>query len=65
MVVVRVVDLDNDTFLEGFENNEERFYINIGFNTDEPYETRFNTLDVGDAKFLIEKLSEFVNNNNN
>ena len=65
MVVVRVVDLDNDTFLEGFENDKERFFINTGFNNDEPVETRFTTLDVDDAKFLIEKLSEFVNNNNN
>jgi len=63
MLEVKIKDLDNFTFLEGFENDHGKFFINIGHDDDHQAETRFTTLDVDDAKFLIKELTRFVKKN--
>ena len=63
MVVVKINDLDSDTFLEGFENDKGKFFINIGYNDEHEKEHRFTTLDIEDAYFLIRNLTDFVTKN--
>tara|TARA_R110002153_G_scaffold265271_1_gene427721 strand:- start:391 stop:582 length:192 start_codon:yes stop_codon:yes gene_type:complete len=62
MIATLIHDVESETFLQAHENTQDRFYLNIGFNSDDEIETRFTTLDVEDAKFLIEKLTKFVKN---
>tara|TARA_R110000796_G_scaffold216928_1_gene332923 strand:+ start:40 stop:231 length:192 start_codon:yes stop_codon:yes gene_type:complete len=62
MIATLIHDVESETFLQAHENTQDRFYLNIGFNSDDEIETRFTTLDVEDAKFLIEKLTNFVKN---
>ena len=62
MITTLIKDVKNETFLEAHENINDRFYLNIGFDSDYEIETRFTTLDVEDAQFLIEKLTNFVKN---
>ena len=62
MIATLIHDVESETFLQAHENTQDRFYLNIGFNSDDEIETRFTTLNVEDAKFLIEKLTKFVKN---
>jgi len=62
MITTLIKDVKNETFLEAYENINDRFYLNIGFDSDYEIETRFTNLDVEDAQFLIEKLTNFVKN---
>lgn len=62
MITTLIKNVKNETFLQAHENINGRFYLNIGFNSDDEFETRFTTLDVEDAQFLIKELTNFVNN---
>jgi len=62
MIVKLIQNVENETFLKAYENKNDRFYLNIGFDSDDEFETRFTTLDVDDAEFLIEELTNFVKN---
>ena len=63
MVEVKIKDLDNLTFLEGFENDHGKFFMSIGRDDEHELYSRFTTLDVDDAKFLIKELTKFVKKN--
>ena len=62
MITTLIENVKNETFLKAYENKNYRFYLNVGFNSDDEHETRFTTLDVEEAQFLIEKLTNFVKN---
>ena len=62
MITTLIKDVENETFLQVHENIHDRLCLNIGFYSDDEFETRFTTLDVEDAEFLIKELSNFVKN---
>lgn len=62
MLVQFLKDEENETFLKGYENDNKRFFIQVGFEGELNHVTRFTTLDVEDAEFLIKELTNFVNN---